>query len=82
MYYIFRLVEIDVHISKDELYKLESNVKVKTDDIFSMDVDEDNMHGNINNTNAECFSHTLDICLLRIFAFMKTMCHNIDDSLL
>lgn len=82
MYYIFRLVEIDVHISKDELYKLESNLKVEIDNIFSMDVDEDNIHGNINKTKPECFSHTLDICLLRIFAFMKTTCHNIDDSIL
>ncbi|VVC30426.1 RNA polymerase I specific transcription initiation factor RRN3 [Cinara cedri] len=77
---IKKLVEIDVHISKDELDRLESNVNIETDNIFSMDID-DNIQGKPNKTETQCFSHTIDICLLRLFVYMKTTCHNIVDSL-
>lgn len=80
-------MEIDVHISNDELCRLASVVNPEIDNILPMDIDEDNIQSNINTTiskinKAECYSHILDICLLRIFTYMKTTCHNTDDNLL
>lgn len=31
---------------------------------------------------AECFSHSLDICLRRMFVYLKTTCYDTDGSLL
>lgn len=69
-----RLVEIDVHIPSDELKRLESQFHVEMEDIFPMDVDAECMQDNSN--KEECFSHTLDVCLRRIFVYLKTSCHD------
>lgn len=78
--YLCRLVEIDVHISKEELHRLESNVNEEIEEIFSMDIDGECME--VDKVETECFSHTLDICLGKIFVHMKTFCHNADGNLL
>lgn len=78
----FRLTEIDVHIPKDELHRLESNVNVEVEDIFSMDIEYDNTQVDADKVEAECFSGTLDVCLKEIFIYLKTTCHNADGTLL
>lgn len=80
--YLCRLVEIDVHISKEELDKLESNVNEEIGEIFSMDIDGECMEVDSHKVEAECFSHTLDVCLGKIFVYMKTFCHDADGNLL
>jgi len=49
---------------------------MEVEDIFPMDVDEGGC------MKVENFSDTLDVCLKRIFIYMKTTCHNPDGSLL
>lgn len=73
-------MEIDVHISKDELCELKTNKNVEIEDIFSMDVDEDCTQ--VGSNKVESFPYILDICLKRLFTFMKTTCHNADNVLL
>lgn len=83
LYYFCRLVEIDVHIPKNELDRLESNINIDIEDIFSMDVDDGGcIKVDPNKVEEEHFSDTLDICLKRIFIYMKTVCHNSNGSLL
>jgi len=77
-----RLVEIDVHIPKDELDRLQSSVNVGIEDIFPMDVDGECMQVDPDKVEAESFSRTLDICLLRLFLYLKTTCHDSDNGLL
>lgn len=80
---MYRLVEIDVHIPKDELNRLKSNENFEIEDIFPMDVDGgDCMQVDPEKVEAECLSRTLDICLKRIFMYLKTTCHDTDGSLL
>lgn len=78
----YRLVEIDVHIPKDELDRLQSSVNVDIEDIFPMDVDGECMQVDPDKLDAESFSRTLDICMLRMFMFMKNTCHDSGGSLL
>lgn len=47
-----------------------------------MDVDGECMQVNPDKVEAESLSHTLDICLLRLFTHMKTTCHSSDGNLL
>lgn len=61
---------------------MESNENAETEDIFPMDVDIECMQLVPDKSEAECFSHTLDICLRRIFIYMKTTCHDTDGNLL
>lgn len=77
-----RLVEIDAHLPKDELDRLECSVDVEIDDIFSMDVDGDCTKVDSVKSEAACFSHTLDICLRKIFMYMKTTCYDDDGNLM
>lgn len=79
---VYRLIDIDVHIPKDELDKLEANENIEIEDIFSMDIDGESMQINSNKREIECFSHTLDICLIRIFMYIKNICHDSDGNLL
>lgn len=80
---INKLVEIDVHIPKYELDRLETNINFDIEDIFSMDVDDGVcIKVGPNKPEEENFSNTLDICLKRIFIYMKTVCHNPNGSLL
>jgi len=62
---------------------LESNINIEIEDIFPMDIDEG---GCVKVCPKEIeegnFSDTLDICLKRIFTYMKTTCHNADGRLL
>jgi len=81
-YILFRLVEIDVHIPREELDRLESNVNVGVEDIFPMDVDGECMQVDPDKLEAESFSHTLDVCLRRLFVYMNTTCHDPDGGLL
>lgn len=74
---LYRLVEIDVHIPKDELDRLESSENVEIEDIFLMDIDCENVQ-----VEAECFSRTLDICLKNLFLYMKQICYDADGNLL
>lgn len=78
----FRLIEIDVHIPKDELHRLQSNVNVEVENIFSLDIDYNNTKINAGKVEVECFSATLDVCLKEIFIYLKTTCHNADGTLL
>jgi len=56
---------------------------MEIEDIFPMDVDEGEcMKVCPKKIEEENFSDTLDICLKRIFIYMKTTCHNPDGSLL
>jgi len=83
IYYFCRLVEIDVHIPKDALDRLESNINNEIEDIFPMDVDDGGcMKVCPSKIEEENFSDTLDICLKRIFTYMKTTCHSPDGILL
>lgn len=76
-------MEIDVHISKDELDRLESNINIEFEDIFPMDLnDGGHMESGPNKAIEEQFSDTLDICLKKIFIYMKNTCHKADGSLL
>jgi RNA polymerase I-specific transcription initiation factor RRN3 len=77
-----KLVEIDVHIPKDELDRLQSSVNVGIEDIFPMDVDGECMQVDPDKVEAESFSRTLDICMLRLFLYLKTTCHDSDNGLL
>lgn len=80
---MYRLVEIDVHIPKDELNRLKLNENFEIEDIFPMDVDgEDCMQVDKEKVEAECLSRTLDICLRRIFMYMKTTCYDANGGLL
>lgn len=79
---LFRLVEIDVHIPKEELNRLESSVNVGIEDIFPMDVDGECMQVDPDKLEAESFSHTLDVCLRRIFMYTNSTCHDPDGGLL
>lgn len=83
---MFRLVEIDVHISKTELDRLKSNENVEIEDIFCMDIDGEYMQVEPDKAKTEeeteCFLHTLDICLKRIFTYLKTKCHDTEGNLL
>lgn len=45
-----------------------------------MDVDGECMQTNSN--KVECFSHTLDICIKRVFIFLKSACHDSNDDLM
>lgn len=48
-----------------------------------MDVDDGGcIRVDPNKAEEENFSNTLDICLKRIFIYMKTVCHNSNGSLL
>jgi RNA polymerase I-specific transcription initiation factor RRN3 len=75
-------VEIDVHIPKDELNRLESNTNVEIENIFPIDVDGERIQVDPEKMEVECFSRTLDICLRRIFMYMKTTCHDSDGNLM
>lgn len=76
-------MEIDVHIPKEELIKLELNIDTEIEDIFPMDVDSGGcMKVGPDKDEQESFSDTLDICLERIFIYLKNTCHNPDGSLL
>ncbi|XP_027843438.1 RNA polymerase I-specific transcription initiation factor RRN3-like isoform X1 [Aphis gossypii] len=79
---VSKLVEIDVHIPREELDRLGSNVNVEIEDIFPMDVDGEYMQVDPDKLEAESFSHTLDICLKRLFMYMKTTCHDLNGDLL
>ncbi|XP_022170492.1 RNA polymerase I-specific transcription initiation factor RRN3-like isoform X1 [Myzus persicae] len=79
---VSKLVEIDVHIPKEELNRLESNVNVGIEDIFPMDVDGECMQVDPDKLEAESFSHTLDVCLRRIFMYTNSTCHDPDGGLL
>lgn len=79
---LFRLVEIDAHIPREELDRLESNGNVGIEDIFPMDVDGECMQVDPDKLEAESYSHTLDVCLRRLFMYMNTTCHDPDGSLL
>lgn len=50
------------------------------EDIFPMDVDGECLQADPEKLEAECFSHTLDICLRRIFMYIKSTCHDPDDG--
>lgn len=75
-------MEIDVHIPKDELDKLESNENIEFEDMFSMDIDVDNVQVDTNIKEVECYSHTLDICLIQMFIYLKNICHDADGNIL
>lgn len=47
-----------------------------------MDVDGECMEVDPDKVDAEYFSRTLDICLKRMFLYMKTTCYDVDDNLL
>lgn len=47
-----------------------------------MDVDGECMQVDPDKLEAESFSHTLDVCLRRLFMYMKTTCHDPDGGLL
>lgn len=58
-------------------------MNVEIEDIFSMDVDGEHIPIDPEKVEAEYFSRTLDVCLRRIFIYMKTTCYNPkDDSLM
>lgn len=76
------MVEVDVHISKEELDKLQAIGNHEIEDIFPMEVDGECVQVDPNKVESESFLHTLDICLLRIFSYLKTTCHNPDGGLL
>lgn len=75
-------MDVDVHISKEELDKLQVDGNHEIEDIFPMEVDGECAQANSNKVESENFSRTLDICLLRVFSFLKTTCHSPDGSLL
>lgn len=77
-----RLIVIDVHIPKNELERLESNVNIEIEDIFPMDVDGESVQVDSDKLDAENFSRTLDICLKRLFLYMKITCHDPDGNLM
>jgi len=79
---MFRLVKIDVHIPRNELDRLKSSVNVEIEDIFPVDVDVECMQVDPDKLDAESFSHTLDVCLRRLFIYMNTTCHDHDSGLL
>lgn len=79
---MYRLVEIDVHISREELDRLRSNTNFEVEDIFPMDVDGESILPDPEKIEAEGFSRTLDICLRRIFTYMKETCYDSNGSLL
>jgi len=47
-----------------------------------MDVDGESMQVDANKIEAEGFSRTLDICLKRLFLYLKVTCHDPDGNLL
>jgi len=47
-----------------------------------MDVDGEYMQVDPDKLEAESFSHTLDVCLKRLFMYMKTTCHDLNGDLL
>jgi len=47
-----------------------------------MDVDGECMQVDPEKLEAESFSHTLDVCLRRLYLYMKTTCHDPDGGLL
>ncbi|VVC30424.1 Hypothetical protein CINCED_3A002920 [Cinara cedri] len=78
-----KLVEIDVHIPNEELDRLKSNANVEIEDIFPMDVDDENcMKVDPDKLNAENYSRTLDICLKVLYNYIKTTCFDTEGSLL
>lgn len=80
---MYRLVEIDVHIPKEELESLRSNMNLEIEEIFLMDVDgESTMQPNSEEVEAKGFSRTLDICLRKIFMYMKETCYDSNGRLL
>jgi len=75
-------VEIDVHISKEELDRLGSCVNIEPEDIFPMEIDCGSIQINPSKVEAENLSRTLDICLKKIFEFMKTTCYDAEGFLM
>lgn len=75
-------MDVDVHISKEELDKLLVDGNHEIEDIFPMEVDAECIQADSNKLESESFSRTLDICLLRIFSYLNTTCYNPDGSLL
>lgn len=72
-----RLVEIDAHIPREELDRLRNHrTSAEPEDIFAMDIDGDNVETNPDRLESEYFSRSLDICILRIFKFVKSSCHD------
>lgn len=47
-----------------------------------MDVDGECMQADANKVEGDNFSLVLDICLKRIFVYLKTSCHDPDGTLL
>jgi len=79
---VSRLVDIDVHIPKNELDRLKSNVNIEVEDIFPMDVDGECMQVDPDKIDAESYSRILDVCLKKLFLYMKITCHDPDGNLL
>ncbi|XP_050436461.1 RNA polymerase I-specific transcription initiation factor RRN3-like [Adelges cooleyi] len=73
---INRLVEIDAHVPREELDRLRNRTSPEPEDIFAMDIDGDDVETNPDRLESEYFSRSLDICMLRIFKFLKSSCHD------
>ncbi|XP_050531899.1 RNA polymerase I-specific transcription initiation factor RRN3-like [Daktulosphaira vitifoliae] len=80
---INKLVEIDVHIPKEELERLGSCSSNEIEEnIFAMDVDGDCISASPEIQESESFVCTLDMCLKRIFDYIKTFCYDKEGVLL
>lgn len=61
---------------------MESNKNIEFEDMFLMEIDGDSIQIDTDAKEVECFSHTLDICLIRIFVYLKSICYDTDGHLM